>query len=133
MCFIIHKNHTDLKVAEEDIPCYKILADFGNNILKSPHMYEIYEPNKLKKVEIDIPKLSLISMSLEINKGLHSFSIRDKADQVAFFGGITFKAIIPKGSKYYYNPDRSEYVSDQLIVLEEIKRVVISHCTVNTV
>ena len=53
----------------------------------------------------------------QINKGLHSYTTYSKAQKENFLQGAEIvRCIIPKGAKYYYNPDYKEYVSNYLII-----------------
>ncbi len=120
MCFHIHNNHKEVKIAKKDITCYKLLvkrnpSDIG--IFISP--YRNYEYNFNKKTLYKVNNFiktyktyDTISIT-DITKGLHSFSsikgLKDKHWLSTY--NIAFKCIIPKGTKYYYNPDDKEYVS----------------------
>lgn len=138
MCFYIRntKKEATLYEALEDIACYKFLR----KNLSSPYQYHQYVFNKKVKVKLKIPKnvnedgdlqfklykkyprhCSLVS----INEGLHSYSYLKKAKEMAkgftFNKYYVFKCIIPKGSLFYKNTYNKEYVSNQLIVIKQIK------------
>ena len=116
MCFFIHINHEEKKIANRDITCYKCLY----NNFTSPYKGKLYKLNKLYKSSICITMT--ICKTPIITKGLHSYSCKRFAIRQMNSYGILVKGIIPKGSKYYYNPDRHEYVSNQIILQEVIKR-----------
>lgn len=113
MCFIIHDNHPKEKIANRDIVCYKCLWDN----FRSPYRYKLYKLNKLYRSHITIDTLC----GSTITRGLHSYSYKRFAIRQMGSYGILVKGIIPKGSKYYYNSDRHEYVSNQIILQEIIK------------
>lgn len=115
MCFFIHKNHKEKKIANRDITCYKCLY----NSFRSPYRGKLYKLNKLYKSSIYIDMT--ICMTPIITRGLHSYSCKRFAISRMDTWEILVKGIIPKGSKYYYNPDRHEYVSNQIIIKEQIK------------
>jgi len=129
MCFYIRNNieSATLWVAKQDITCYKIL----DRELISPYQRFKYKYNKLYKVKIgrlvhmssaSNTKNGIIlhpfygsSMSIfYINKGLHSYSSKDEAK--SYESDFVYKAIIPKGSEFYYDNVCREYVSNQLII-----------------
>jgi hypothetical protein len=113
MCFYIHPKHPSKKIANRDIVCYKCLWDN----FRSPHQCKFYKLNKLYRSPITIDTL----WDFTITRGLHSYSYKRFAIRQMGYNGILVKGIIPKGSKYYYNPDRHEYVSNQIILQEIIK------------
>lgn len=113
MCFIIHNNHPKEKIANRDIVCYKRLRDN----FRSPYMNRLYELNKLCKSSITIEKYC----SAIITEGLYSYSCKRHTTSQMNSHEILVKGIIPKGSKYYFNPDSHEYVSNQIILQEIIK------------
>lgn len=125
MCFKIHKNHQEVKIATRNIPCYKRLELIGNNWcvkkitrgnlptlkFQTPYFYQrvFLQHKPLKKSPIDVGLN-------EIEKGLHSYSHPSGVTNNwrRSFNEVIVKCIIPKGSKYYYNPDAREYVSNKL-------------------
>lgn len=132
MCFHIHQDHPDKKVADSNILCYKVLLkrrarwpwerrhpdiDPAWSYYLSP--FQAAEPWKfgviVKDHVNDIPNYGTIY------GGLHSFS--DIKIAAEYTSGHDLKrrrimeAVIPKGSSYYYNPERNEYVSDQLVIM----------------
>lgn len=122
MCFYIHSEYKKIKVADKDIPCWKIftksLPGFVNSLYEG-FPYErgaLYYENNMHKEKGFFYESDVIYI------GLHSFSTLAKARVIY---GISFtltrnkiiiRCVIPKGSKYYYNPDRREYVSDHLLI-----------------
>jgi len=110
------------KVAE-DIVCYKVLAVFNSgNVLVSP-MREVDESfrcslwiyNEVRTSKLSKPK------DYTSSKGLYSFGTIDNAIKYCKRLGSpcrVFKAIIPKGSEYYYSKKEDTYVSDKLKIIE---------------
>lgn len=102
MCFIKLKN-AKLKTAKRNIAVYKLcirVKDFPDKAIPQWRNNKlIYKKDKLNR-EINLCGLNTIE------RGYHSY--KDK-----FSGNSKF--IIPKGSKYYYNPQREEYVSSNII------------------
>jgi hypothetical protein len=79
-----------------------------------------YELNRLCKIKLEKPKNEF--NYVYICKGFHSYSNKRKiiwCPDRSFY--CVVKGIIPKGSEYYYNPDRHEYVSNQIVLQEIIK------------
>ncbi len=96
MCFVIHKDFDEKKVATEDIVVYKNL----NSDLTSEHQGYKYKVGKSN------PKIKLTKDGKDINEGYHSW-------KTPFIG--CYKFIIPKGSEYYYSPNQSlQYVSTHI-------------------
>lgn len=130
MCFQIHSDHKEIKTAEEDITCYKVLRRTGKPFLQffglgkyeAPFQDTPYKLKQLNKVELESPRAGMIEI------GLHSLITMAEAVRLInlCWGPEVekykiMKAIIPKGSEYYVNPVREEYVSNQLIVIKRIK------------
>lgn len=115
MCFFIHPKHQDLKIATKDIVCWKRLEVTGKNI-ESPYQGTNYYIDSTKASPIEV-------FGNSIHVGLHSYSIREQARikkrKTGRYNERIFKAIIPKGSKYYYNPGRNEYVSNKLKIVSQ--------------
>jgi hypothetical protein len=120
MCFYINSEHQKVKIATEDIICYKLLDNdiIDNSIIISPYQYSIYfnSGNTHPVIKrVDAFSFSKYN-SKEIERGLHSYSSLDMAKKYSQFGYSIHKAIIPKGTQYYYNPAHNEYVSLKLKV-----------------
>lgn len=110
MCFILDKKHPDKKIAKRNITCYKVLGIS----MKSP--YQGYQYKLNEPVKSDIGDLVNYNPDKCIHEGLHSHCL---LDEITTLYDI-YKAIIPKGSEYYYNSYYKEYVSNQLIIKEKI-------------
>ena len=119
MCFRIHPKHQIAKIAKRDIVCYKEIKNnmcpvFYTHIMK-------YKFNKLCfKVKIHIKHHRYVSNY--IDKGYHSLSTKKQALLYHDYSGHTMivKCIIPKNTKYYYNPDCREYVSENIFIQKQI-------------
>lgn len=111
MCFVIDVKHPEKKIAKKDIICYKRL----DIKFRSPYRVKLYKLNKLYKSELIKDSLYCIYV------GIHSYSCKKEAKHQKWSDEIIVKGIIPKGSEYYYNPNRHEYVSNQIIIQEVIK------------
>ena len=129
MCFIIREKQR-LKIAKKDITCYKVVKLKGINqykgVLKSYVKNFKYDLNtlypKIDNFEISIHYYNTLKYSKNrgvINEGYHSFSNYNKAIGWLnpFVDSIVIKCIIPKGSKYFYDPIGEECVSDQIKTL----------------
>jgi hypothetical protein len=119
MCFIILPNHLHVKIAKRDIPCYKVLTITSwNKSLESPYYDEIYFANgDTHPVIKEVEEFGFNWNHIKIEEGLHSYSTYNKAKLAGrqFYKTI-HKAIIPKGTEYYYNSIEKEYVSLKLKV-----------------
>ncbi|MFH1610529.1 MAG: hypothetical protein ABIA91_01435 [Patescibacteria group bacterium] len=121
MCFTVHHLHPKTKVAEKNIVCWKILYKRNN---KSPYHEFEYNLTKTNTITVKGAKNNrLTSLTKKrrygypkIDAGLHSYSSYHKAhlNSRYFTERKIVQFIIPKGTKYYYNPYREEYVSLQL-------------------
>ena len=122
MCFCLHQKYPNEKIATKDIVCYKVLkSTIVSTLLESMFYFKVYELNKLYKTILDKPKETFLVFGY-ISKGFHSYSNKREAFKKRLNNDCyVVKGIIPKGSKYYYNPDRHEYVSNQIILQEVIK------------
>ncbi len=140
MCLKIRntKESRTLWVANEDITCYKVLDVWGKQII-SPYQSFKYKIGKLYKAKLKVAPVDKIdgihrfkgndkwtddTIIDFIYKGLHSYTslkALNKRQYYNFFGYNTFKCIIPKGSEFYIDPIRGEYVSNQIIIVKEIK------------
>jgi len=125
MCFTISQSYPNEMIASNRIPCYKVLyRRYYGTIVAPVYSATVYFgrffPLWRKKIQ------SAIEFGLSTNKieaGLHSFSTYPMAHSAAAsFAGLwggqyeTYRAYIPKGARYWYNPHRGEYVSDKLVV-----------------
>lgn len=130
MCFYIEQSNKSEKTASMDILCFKIVsADCSNwhgNLFDNHIKYDRYKLYHAKYY--DGTRLSNLSVTSEypddtrkiINEGIHSYSVNNKngCSHLYTSVGLNFRFIkkvlffvIPKGSKYYYNSERYEYVS----------------------
>ena len=112
MCFIIDFNHQKQLVADKDIICYKRSDKYTDNKTFIPEWYcdFVYKLGKRYKTRIH-------EDDGFISKGFHSYSSTKRFTQFAY---RYVECIIPKGSKYYFNPTDMEYVSNQIIIKKNI-------------
>ena len=116
MCFYIHFEHAEPKIAEKDIYCYKYLRKSSSKKKnKRKYLFSPYRRFKWEKGEIYDTKLE--TWEYTIKQGFHTCTTR-KSCRKRFAYGKTYTCVIPWGSTYYYNPDEEEYVSDRLVVLK---------------
>ena len=108
MCFYIHYDHKEEKTATRDIECWKILS----KDLKSLYRDFQYEVEKLYQQKNPLH----VDIWDQIDKGFHSYANKATAKKRMIFTRKITRFVIPKGSKYYYNPVDEEYVSDKIIL-----------------
>ena len=128
MCFYIHKDHSESKVATEDIVCYKAFVVEDYPVVKDKtKLYSIvqlypYDQNRRyampDPIKPDIHKIEIEDNT--ISKGFHSYATRREH---YWNRAIYIECYIPKGANYYYNPMDEEYVSDELFVTGYDKKV----------
>ncbi len=108
MCFKIDPNHPKVKIAENDIVCYKIFLDKQNK----EFFTTIYKGAKLKKKSIFNDVYAIVPNDFdEIFYGIHSYVrpakciLRYDNEKTwnKWADSIQVKCIIPKGAKYYLN------------------------------
>lgn len=134
MCFYIHSKHKTAKIAKKDIICYKILSKFNTRLYLDNFIHEkgiyfssiknyIYNFNENKKYisNIKVENANYWNNYNEcIHIGIHSYSSIKRCRSYPYSRVVIVKCIIPKGSTYYYNPDKQEYVSDTIEFIELI-------------
>lgn len=123
MCFLVDPKHSHKQIAKRDIVCYKVLSESYT----SPYYSQKYEINKIYKHYIGRAFNTGFEDAV-IEEGFHSCSTKKYAisfrrrliinPQCKF---IIVRCIIPQGSEYYYNSEEKEYVSNQIIIKEQIK------------
>lgn len=146
MCFYINPDNKEVKIADKDIPCWKVLKrrKCAKSFRSPIHDHKVFKKDVVnKKVELlpifyNRPKIAgtipcanggiIIHTLGVIDQGYHSYSKRSIATK-AWKNELRFdfdyiykiaKFIIPKGTKYYYNPDFNEYVSETIILAEDL-------------
>lgn len=124
MCFFIDKDHSTVKIAEEDIICFKQMYKYGERFESIVYSYK-YPKSGLLKSEIqvicykEIPGCDKLGI---IEKGIHSYSengLELRAQKLKGIKGerVNCICIIPKGAQYYFNPVYREYVSNAIQIL----------------
>ena len=117
MCFYLQTKNRKMKIATEDILCLKQLNREGH-YYNAIHYYIPYF-TEYRKTPLELEVENFSRSSNQINKGLHTFchtNARNYQEFNKYYRRYTFKAIIPKGTKFYYNSDKGEYVSLKIIV-----------------
>ncbi len=122
-----------LKVAEKDIPVFKILFKWTDDFLEAYYNEFYYCTGIEYSGELDVAR-EFPGHYYIVDRGFHSYSpkcvITATRDTILITWGmetldyfdrncnlVRADCIIPKGSKYYVN-DRGEYVSDHIKVIE---------------
>lgn len=117
MCFQVDLNHPDPLVAEEDIPCIKVINDDFTSFFKN-YPYKLGEINpkeELKEIINLAPSVNYI------NEGYHSYYYTIQVYFPTSSSYLWVKCIIPKGTKYYKNDNTQEYVSETIIIEKVLK------------
>jgi hypothetical protein len=134
MCLITKQKR--VKIAKEDIKCYKNLAETADsNTVRSIH-YDFtwamgkVEKTKLKRVfqkiigadtvatdkyDVSRPDEEILKEFTAIGPGFHACLTIKRARQNANGGTYQFEAIIPKGSRYYMD-STGLIVADQMMI-----------------
>lgn len=119
-------------IAEEDIPCYKVLKHLNDDSYVSPFIRLKYTINNfnyplVKYNEVCVNVTSGESPLFMIERGfLHCYTTLDiRRDSISFcqirkLPYITslyfFECYVPKGAKYFISTDKTEICSDELFV-----------------
>lgn len=118
MCFNIHPKHTTELIAQEDIKVKKYYH-LGESHYESPWQNHKVEAGKLyTEPAYGEIKTDMFGYDI-INKGFHSYDLevndRDSYYR-SYHNSHPIECTIPKGTRYYYNPDDMEYVSEALLI-----------------
>ena len=124
MCLYVKKGKFELKIAQEDIVVYKILAKRTCFII-SPYQGFVYEIGKKYKTRIE-PQFHGTYYS--IGKGFHSFlreeDVWSEKMRIQDFNSTygCFRCVIPKGSHIVYGTygSKDSVVSEAIKVVEEV-------------
>lgn len=126
MCFYVDKKDLNPKIADKDIICYKVIKQIPDSAyyVKSSfnqYIYRIGQLNVLiKLVVIEIPELfseKENDVFYVIEEGYHSYSnVMTAVDNYFPRQESLIECTIPVGTEYYYNEDRNEYVSSNIIL-----------------
>lgn len=113
MCFKIDEKRPNKLIAKRDITCYKITDHSSpKNRFSSEWQYFLYILGKLYKIKIGEP-----NGRAEIRYGFHSYSSkRQLSNRWWVDDDYRVVCIIPKNSEYYYNANKQQYVSNQIII-----------------
>lgn len=129
MCFIISSKQIingkpKPDIATKDIEVVKF-CDGPIKILwwtfySSPMYRKLYRMGKIYR---SVLKPSKNCYEYKSKKGLYSYNYEKSRRKFYFLSDKLFKAIIPKGSKYYISEDEIEYCSNKLKIIEEVRCV----------
>jgi hypothetical protein len=113
MCFIVTNKQ---KVATKDIVCYKVFNKGA--VSENKKSVRSYWQNFKYDFGYEYwnTPLKTTDNNYKIEEGLHSYSTKRMAKYSGWSGTFILQCIIPKGSKYYYNHYKQEYVSDKIII-----------------
>lgn len=118
MCFYIHKDHKKVKITKKNIICWKRFKVNGIelNIYYSPYYHFPYIKNIVYYEDSILKKDQKKFVFDEIHSGFHSYTSRYEAEMWKNSNEFISQCIIPKGSRYYHNPQTKQYVSDHLFI-----------------
>ena len=144
MCLTLTEK-SEIKVAEEDIICYKVVRRLCSGVYRSEYYGYLYETGILDKSafgDITITTRPCITTYRSINfnyqditgyeqvveRGFHSFTCKEDAYKYAEryrYSAVSYvvvKCIIPKGANYIEGiyGEYPNYVSNKIICLGEI-------------
>lgn len=118
--FIVNREYLDMKVATEDICCYKILYRLDETTLVSPFIGFKYDFGAVYSIAKPLQKIPYLYANVVID-GFHSYKLQLSARNATFFvnssdKAVIVKCVIPKGSEYFENAH--EFVSSSLQMTE---------------
>ena len=116
----VKEKKVEIITLEEDLIVYKLLAENFRSLYEDFP----YELNKLYKTSFKRVEIR----NGEISKGFHSYSDTKRIEEIEGSGdyndGILVKCIIPKGTRYYYNSNRKQYISLKIIPLKKVYELI---------
>ena len=118
MCFVVDKDNTKVQIADKDIVCWK------HGHLDGKEFVSEYRCYRYKKGALNVSpflKNEKYKTDSALSQGFHSYSKMLPTENFFEHSLRLKKFIIPKGSRYLINPDRDEYISNQ-IIMNESKR-----------
>lgn len=133
MCLILNRD-SEIKIAEEDIICYKILREDSEVYAISPYFdfeYIVgatYKINKKLKIRFGDNKYEGDDSKF-VDEGFHSFERLESAKAFLIIrqgflpsGCCIYKCIIPKGTKMIFGDfsNFSSIVSEAIIIKEKV-------------
>lgn len=144
MCLILGTN-SEIKIAEENIVCYKVVCKLFPGVYESEFYAHLYIRGSLNKLLDDALVITqtyttyknslgqiFTSSDNVVEKGFHSFTCQEDACQYAVekysyndASYVVVKCMIPKGSNYIKGTygKYPNYVSSKIICVEELKEV----------
>jgi hypothetical protein len=118
MCFVIDRvEESSARIAKRDMVCYKVFSKYSISKDKK-RVKSLYQSFKYDFGYEYYQTTPIVSSGNTIGEGLHSYSVKRKAKLIATWraGGVILPCVIPKGTRYYYNSIRKEYVSEAIII-----------------
>ena len=124
MCFTIHDSNRNILTAKKDITCYKVIRLYGNQlrgVYQQSYHYKVDKTLSVRGWEDETSKIIRAQLG-SIHKGFHSHSAQRPVKRMWMCGCKVYKCTIPKGALYLYNPIKQQYVSNKLILVEEMDK-----------
>ena len=138
MCFYINNLDPNPLVAQKDITCYKVMDNMGAH---SGYYRSLVYPKQNNDYYFHIADTMIpdkLGLPIEyerdyqgeykcVNHGIHSKITIFNAMNMAYpknyewYDRAVIKCIIQKGTTFYQNLDTMEYVSEKLILNQEVK------------
>ena len=122
MCLFTHLG--EACIADKDITCYKLVypGDRWNmpvNVFKGIVMDFLYKVGETyDEPEFrSTPVFDKRGTGGDVYKGFHSYRTLGEAVSWAVKWTIILKCVIPAGSRYFYDPNKTQYCSDKLRVV----------------
>ncbi len=134
MCFYIRNTEEarTLWVAKEDIVCYKTMVNYNSKVATSRYKNFIYILGRVYKQKLEkIPKVTKEGLYIfpvvngvwrTVSLGFHSYSTCQEARRNTGMWNTfsVYRCIIPKGSEFYYDRERKEYISNQIKIVKKL-------------
>jgi hypothetical protein len=130
MSFTIHPQHSERKIAEKPLPCFKpllhpkyekepwmALLEKDGRMWCSPESGHRYQEGKTERIEYWEKELELLIHDGEILFGFHSYENSVKAFASRGWEDhdlVVVQFEIPVGATYYYNPSDGMYISNAI-------------------
>lgn len=112
MCFYVHPDYLKIKIAYSDLIVFKG-SEVG--LCSKNTFYPYYRPRFKYEKDLVKNKIKLRKINDRIEDGYHSYDRSRSVKDFLSCHSTVGIFIIPKGSRYYVNPDNTEIVSNQII------------------
>lgn len=124
MCFYINQKFNEPIISEYDILVFKKGEIVNNRFQPFSQSNFEYKIDKITKT-VKIKKQRELS-HLVIHEGYHAFTSLYSAKKDSFYWYNHGLFVIPKGTKFYYDPINCETVSENLIYVGKVTEKLIS-------